>query len=851
MSQITSPEEYFGFRMGTDRKIARWDAIVEYFRLLQSQSDRVEVVDLGPSTDGHPFLQVIITSPENHGRLEILRRVNHRISHPRGLTTEEVGAFVEEGKAVVCQSMSLHATEIGGTQMAPELAHELATRDDAETRLILDRVIFHMIPCFNPDGQIMVSDWYERWLDTEWEGVGPPFLYHRYAGHDNNRDAFMTNLVESRYMAKVMYRDWSPQAYQDHHHMGSYGARLYIAPYSNPIHPHGDPLVWREHSWYGAHMALRLEQAGKTGILNGAVFSGWAHLGFHWIGIYHNCAAMLTESASARLATPLYIHREQLIDQPPSRMVGTRMYPNYRPSTHFPHPWEGGWWRLRDIVEQQKVAAWALLEHMARNKDAVLWNAYHKAQRQTERGNDETPRAYVIPAEQHDALTARLLVEKLLVQGIEIHRAASPFVADGRRYGPGSWVIRCGQPKMGLVKTLLGRTRFPDDPWTREPDGRPSRPYDTATDTMAEFMGVTVEPLEELPDVELDTVTTLDAPEGRVTGGGGIGTLLDGRLNAAYRAVNLLLADGVMVQRIDEVLRGERRSHPPGSFVVLGAGEDRLREVARQTGVDFIGLEALDSERHDVRQARTGMYQRYWGGNMDEGWTRLALEQFDFPYTTLMDEDVKKGKLIGRFDVIILPNDAPAMISGGDELRKWWKERRPGWPLDRYPPEYESGLGEEGAAALVEFVEEGGTLVGLGAASEYAIDKLDLKVANAMSRLSSKEFYCPGSTLRIEVDNAHPLGYGMPRSACALFWAGPAFRILPDPENHRVEVIAAYPERDLLQSGWLVGEERLADKVAMLRAHKGKGSAVLIGFRAQHRCQTHGTFKLLFNCLLS
>jgi len=598
-------------------------------------------------------------------------------------------------------------------------------------------------------------------------------------------------------------------------------------------------------------MALRLEQEGKTGILNGAVFSGWAHLGFHWIGIYHNCAAMLTESASARLATPLYIHREQLIDQPASRMVGTRMYPNYRPTTHFPHPWEGGWWKLRDIVEQQKIASWALLEHMARNKDAVLWNAYHKANRQSERGSEETPRAFVIPADQHDVLTAGLLVEKLLIQGLEIQRARSPFVADGRRHGPGSYVISCGQPKMGLVKTLLGQTRFPDDPWTREPDGRPNRPYDTATDTMAEFMGVAVEPLDELPEVELESVSEIEVPMGRVKGRSAVGYLLDGRLNQAYRAVNRLLAAGVEVKRVDEVLRSEGRSYPPGSFVALTASEDQLTAIGAQTGVDCIGLEALESDVHDVRQARTGMYQRYWGGNMDEGWTRLALEQFDFPYATLEDEDVKQGGLIDRYDVIILPNDPPAMISGGDELRKWWKERRAGWPLERYPAEYESGLGDQGAEALGEFVEQGGTLVCLGAASEYAIEKLELKLANAMSRLSSKEFYCPGSTLRIEVDTAHPLGYGMPRSAYALFWASPAFRILPGPDNHLYEVIATYPERDLLRSGWLVGEEKLADKVAMLRARKGKGSAVLIGFRAQHRCQTHGTFKFLFNCLLT
>ncbi|MFQ6053323.1 MAG: M14 family zinc carboxypeptidase, partial [Candidatus Bathyarchaeia archaeon] len=486
---VTSPEEFFGFQLGSDRKIARWDKIVEYFRLLERQSGEMEVVEMGPTTEGNPFLLVIISSAENRGNLERLREVNLRLSDPRGLTEEEVGALIREGRAVVCQSMSLHATEIGGTQMAPELAYDLLTRGDEEARRILENVVFLMVPCFNPDGQIMVADWYDRWLGTEYEGCGLPWLYHRYVGHDNNRDAFQTNMVESRYMASILFRDWVPQAYIDHHHMGSYGARLYVPPYCEPIHPHADPLIWREHSWYGAHMAYKLEEAGRTGVLNAAQYLGWGHLGFHWITAYHNIAGMLTESASARLATPLYVHRGQLRGDRRGTLA------SYDPQTNFPHPWPGGWWRLRDIVEQQKIAAWAALDLAARHRETLLRNAYLKAKRQTERGAQGEPRAYVIPRDQHDPLTGAKLVDKLLVQGVEIRVALEEFAADGVRYPAGSYVILLSQPKSGLVKTLLGRTRYPDNTWTRDRGGSPLRPQDTATDTMAEFMGVRVDPV--------------------------------------------------------------------------------------------------------------------------------------------------------------------------------------------------------------------------------------------------------------------------------------------------------------------------------------------------------------------
>ncbi|MCW4051179.1 MAG: M14 family metallopeptidase [Candidatus Bathyarchaeota archaeon] len=850
MSGITSPEEFFGHQLGADRKIAHWDKIVEYFWKLQKESKKIKVIDMGPSTEGHPFLAVIITSEENMKNLEKIQETNQQIVAPGDLSEDEVKPMVSEGKAVVIQSMSLHASEIGGTQMAPELAYDLLTRDDSETRDILDNVISIMVPSFNPDGQIMVTDWYNQWLSTEYEGVGTPYLYHKYCGHDNNRDAFMTNTVESQYMADLMFHQWPPQAYQDHHHMGSYGARLYVAPYSDPIHPHGDPLVWRELSWYGAHMAYKLEEQGKTGILNGAVFSGWAHMGFHWIGIYHNIPSMLTESASAKLATPLYIHPEQLIEETkPGSLVGTRMFPHYKATTNFPHPWEGGWWTLRDIVEQQKVSAWALLDHMARNRETVLWNAYQKAVRQTERGIAGSPGFFVVPANQHDPRTTELMIEKLMVQNIEIYKAKEAFSADGYLYDEGSYIIPLGQPKMGLIMTLLGQTRFPDDSFTRQPDGSPHRPYDTATDTLAEFMGVAVHPCDFITETEVLQVTDYKPPKGAVDDKGKVGYLLDTRENAAYKAVNLLLDKGVKVNRILEPLFAGDYELPPGCFLVEPGKDKKLKEIAELTGVTFHALEAFEAEVSEVKQLNIGMYQRFWGGNMDEGWTRLCLEQFSFPYETLMDADILEGDL-SLYDVIILPHDSPEAITGGDEFKKWWKENRPTWPLPEYPPEYQSGLGDEGKEKLKDWVMKGGTLVCLGGASEYAIEVLDLKIANTLKDLNSKEFHCPGSTIHMDVDIYHPRAYGMPEEALALHWNSPAFKISPSPDNHKYSIVAAYPDSDLLESGWLVGEEKLANKIAVLEAEVGDGSAVLIGPRAQHRCQTHGTFKLLFNSIL-
>jgi len=831
---VTSPEKFFGFRPGSDRKIARWDRIVAYYRLLEKQSGgKLKTIEMGPTTMGNPFLLVIITAPENMARLEHLRRLNLRLSDPRGLDEAEARKLAAEGRAVVCQSMSLHATEIGGTQMAPELAYDLVSRQDEETRRILENVIFLLIPSFNPDGAIMVADWYEKTLGTEYEGCNLPWLYHKYAGHDNNRDAFQLNLVESQYAARILFRDWIPQAYVDHHHMGSYGARLYVPPYAEPIRPHADPLVWREMSWYGAHIAYKEEEAGLSGIINMAQFSGWGHFGFHWITPFHNIAGMLTESASARLATPIYIHPDQL-------RGGTRGLPAYEPQTTFPNPWPGGWWRLRDIVERQKVSAWAVLDLAARNRQTVLWNAYLKARRQIERGAQGRPACYLIPPAQHDPLTALKLINKLLAQGIEVMRARAGFtLSHGMSYPAGTFVVSLVQPKMGLIRYLLGRTLYPDNEWTRARDGSPLAPYDLATDTMFEFMGVRVDPCDEPVRADLEKLVDELHPAGNVAEGGRL-YALDGRLNASFYAVNLLLDRGLSVRRLDRTWEGLR----PGDFLVAGAAE-ALKAVARQTGVSFLAIEKDPKDAvHEVRRARVAMYQRYWGGNMDEGWTRLLLEQYGFPYRSVMDAEIKKGGLNQSYDVLIFPDDTTERITGERRDRDIARE-------EEYPPEYRSGIGDEGVKAVREFVEKGGTLLALGEASMFAVDKLGLRLRNAAAGNSTKEFWCPGSTLRAKFVNTHPLAYGMPAEGLVLYLRGnPVFEILPSAFNDDYQTVVRYADRDLLASGWLIGEQTLAGKPAMVAARLKQGRVILIGFRAQHRAQTDATFKLVFNVLI-
>jgi hypothetical protein len=845
--ELKSPEEFFGFPMGSEGNLARWDKIVEYFYLLDQASDRIVVRELGKSTEGHPFILAIISSEENLAAMDRYKEINRRLADPRGLGKEEIGRLIREGKYTLAVTNGLHATEVGGVQMSPELAYELITDESQLHQTIRENCFLLLFPSFNPDGQILVTDWYNKYKGTEYEGARLPFLYHKYTGHDNNRDGYALTQAESRMVSRVLYQEWCPQAFIDHHHMGGYGARLYIPPYFDPIHPGVDPLVWREHLLYGALMAMRLEEAEKSGIETGAPYTAWWMPSFHMITNYHNISGMLTESASADLATSKYIHAHQL--QP-----GRRGRPEYKAQVHFPNPWPGGWWRLRDIVEQIKISTLSALELGARNKEMLLNTNVQKALRSIRKGENEPPFAYLVPESQHDQLTALKMIEKLMLAGVEVNRADEDFYIGNAFYPAGTYVIKLNQPLRTYVKCLLERTFYPQNDWTYARDGSPIRPYDMAAFTMAEHMGVaTVELHEPLPEwLSLGKVEALEYPTGGLMGDEAKRYLLDPQLNDAFIAINRILKAGGKAWRVTEPVRIRGIIDPvtgsilkfnyPAGAILLEADRELLQKTAEELHLTLISPNTA-FERAALEPPRLGLYQRYQGGNMDEGWTRFVLEQFEFDYMSVMSDEIKEGKLIDKFDVIILPDDSLEALMGPD-----YEKPEPGEAL--VPQEYRTGLGEEGVKALKEFVEAGGTLITLDSACGLPLEKFDLPVRNVVDGLPSTEFFCPGSTLWMQFDTAHPLAYGMPAEALGIFWSSPAFAVEPSLHNEDYRVVASYPqEGEVLRSGWLIGEKRLYGKASLIDAKMGKGRVILFGFRPQLRAQTHGTFRLLFNAV--
>jgi hypothetical protein len=835
---VTTPAAFFGFEPGADGTYASWDRLVAYYEQVDRESDRVQTRTIGKSTLGNPFLVVTISSPQNLARTTRFQEIARQLSDPRGLTEQQTDALAKEGRAVVLVSLGQHSTEVASTQTGAKLVHRLATANDDRTRTILDNVILVLIPAFNPDGQLMVSEWVKKTAGTPYEGSGTPDLYHHYVGHDNNRDAYMLTQIESKFWAQVAYREWYPQIYKDTHQMGSYGARIYLPPKTDPIDPNVDPLVWRESMLLGGAMSTMMEAEGITGVeTQVGSFTAWQIPTFHGMANHRNIPAFHTESASARMIWPLYIHPQELEPSDRGR-------PEYKAQISFPHPWPGGWWRMGDIVRQQEAAIFALVETAGRHRELFLRNMAIKARRQVHLGATEPPYAHVVPMRQHDPGTAAKLIATLMEANVEVHRATENFVAGRFAFEAGDFVVRHDQPVRPYIKTLLEPLIYPDNEWTRRADGTPLRPKDLASSNLGELMGVEVIPAGENITAKLEKLTTPPKPTGRVTGSGSAGWLLTPAWNDSFRAVTRVLKAGGTVHR----LQSPPKPWVPGTFWIPATGattSSSVQALAQEFGVPFEAAAVPPpGPMLQLKPLRVGLYRRYQGGNMDEGWTRWIFDTWELPYSRVDAAEVQKGALKDKYDVVVIPDDSVRALVGGSAGGAPRFARG-----ESFPPEFRQTLGEAGVKGLQEFARAGGTLVFLNNASDFAIEHFGIPVTNVVAGLSTKEFFSPGSLLRVQFDPSHPLAYGMPSKAFVLNDDSPAFGVQSTQRNETVTVVARYGEGDILQSGWLDGESKIAKQAALMEVRYGTGRLVLVGFGAQRRAETHGAFKVLFNAM--
>ena len=787
---IPSPRSVLGFTPGDDRKLADWGQITDYFSRLDKASDRVLVQTIGQSTLKRPLIVAFISARENIIALNKYKDFQRNLADPRTLPTKvELNRLLGEGKVVVAIACSIHSTEIVASQMSMQLAYEMASAQDPDSREILQNTILLLIPSPNPDGIDIVANWYRKTLGTAYEGKEPPELYHHYAGHDDNRDWFMLNLKETQAITRLFWKEWFPQIVYDIHQQGTNGSRFFVPPFYDPNNPNISPVLLRQVGLLGHKIAADLQAAGLQGVITNSLYDTWWHGGFRTAPYYHNSIGLLSEAASARLMSPANVTKDQL------QTSSTRGMRNaLEVATNFPDPWPGGEWHPRDIMKLEMTAVRSILSLAAKYRRDYLQNFYELGKANVaERVNQDQLLGYLIPAGQARDEAVAKLVGTLVDQGVEVfrldrelHAAFGPQVlqrtnsateklgtyrtivahTSGLHEVPaGSYIIFASQPQRPNILALFE----PQIYFNRlSAAGEAERPYDVAGWTLPMQMGV-----------EAPAVTAIGEP-------------------VAERKLTLI-TNG------DEVR----------SDLALNVSKNGESPIQNPVG----------------NRVRIGVYKG-WTGNLDEGWTRFVLDTFNVPYKTVADAELRQGSLSAKYDVILFPSQHSKEIIEGN-------------PVGSYPVEFTGGITQAGISYLKTFVENGGAIVCFDASCELPIKQFNLPIRNVLEGQRSSDFFCPGSIISIGLDRSQPLARGVAPTLDAYFINSSAF----ETTDASVRVVARYAKENVLRSGWLLGEDKLKGRVALAEIPLGKGRIVLFAFRPQHRGQTWGTLPLLWNSL--
>lgn len=880
---VPTPKEFFGFNVGDDYKLANYTQAEAYFKKVAAASDRVLLKEIGKSEEGRNQYVMVISSPANLKKIDRYKEISQKLARAENLTDQEAAKLALEGKPIIWIDGGLHATETVGAQQLLETYYALTSRTDAETMRILDDVII-LLSQVNPDGQELVSNWYMAGNDDSKRNMSIPRLYQKYVGHDNNRDFFMNNMSESANISRQQYIEWMPQIIYNHHQTSPAGAVVAGPPYRDPFNFAYDPLLITGIDGVAASMINRLNAEGKPGYtrLSGSVYSTWWNGGLRTTPYFHNMIGLLTEITGNPAPTTIPLVPQRLI-----------------PNNATPYPVLPQVWKFRQSIDYSVSLNYGVLDYASRFGDKLLLNMYTMGRNAIEKGNKDTwtltpkyiaaiesnyskdrkagnvpagpggaqvpmkyyddvlknpiyrdARGYVIPANQKDFPTAVKFINSLLKSGVLVEKATASFTANGKTFPAGSYIVKTNQAFRPHVLDMFEPQDHPND--FQYPGGPPVRPYDAAGWTLAYSMGVEVERVIEKLDGPFERVGygVLQAMPAKTVATSSAGYLLSANVNNSFIAVNQLLKAGIPVSRINKA----QDNMPEGSFYTTAKGREVLKKAGMDFGTDAKVVSKKPSDMLALSKARIALFDQY-GGSMPSGWVRWIFEQFQFPFDVVYPQDIDKGNLNAKYDVILfidggIPQVGPAGPSRGG--------RGPN-PED-VPEEFRNRIGsitaDKSIPALKSFIENGGNVVAVGSSAVLAYH-LNLPVKNALAEtkdgkevnLPGEKYYIPGSLLKAYVDTKLAANWGLPAEVDVVFDSSPVFKLDAGAEAKGVKPLAWFGKEDALRSGWAWGQSYLKDGVVAFVAPMGKGSLHVYTPEITFRAQAHGTYKMLFNNL--
>ncbi len=841
--KLPRPDSFFGFHPGSDRNLFRYEKLIDYLRELDNSSDRLELRQAGKSPEGKPMYIAFISSPENIGNLDELKEVNRRLALDPEISDTGMEELTRKGKVFVLATLSMHASEVGPSQSVPLIAWDLCTTRDPVKLQWLDNVVYMVVPSHNPDGMDMIVDYYNKTRGTKYEGASYPGVYHKYVGHDNNRDFIMLSQSDNKAVARIYNLDWFPQVMVEKHQMGMTGTRYFVPPNHDPIAENIDEGIWTWMEVFGAAMMNDMTTSGLKGISQNNMFDNY------WPGstetcIWKNVIGFLTECASARIATPVYVEPSEL------RAYGKGLS-EYKKSVNMPDPWDGGWWRLSDIVDYEIVSTNSILKTASDNREKILRFRNELCRKEVSQGKNLPPYYYIVPAEQHDQSELVSFVNLMQEQGINLYRLDEDVETPNRFFRKGDVIIPMAQPFRSFIKEVMEKQIYPERHYT--PEGDLIKPYDITSWSLPLHNGLKAFAITE-------RITDIDRKISPIENGFTLRTpavtqkymVFTSNNNESYKAAFKAVLNKFETLRTSDVQESNGKSIPAGSFIVKTPEKKELETFLNDLTVDpwFVDTPPKGEK---FTMPEVGLVETYQH-DMDAGWTRYIFDTYHIPFHTIHPDEISNTDLSG-YDVIVLPDDDKSVLLKGKY------KKGDDYYLSSYAPEYSKGMEQEGLRKILEFVDKGGVVVSWGGSTglfegslsigkDEDKEEFQFPVNDISDELSKKGVLCPGSLIRMKLSPGHMLTAGMPSETGIFFRGEPVFATgIPFFGIDR-RVTGTISGQDILMSGYCSNPEKLANKAVMVWLSLGKGQLVLMGFSPQYRASTHATYKLLFNSLL-
>lgn len=847
---LIKPERFFGFKPGTDRHLIDYEELISYLTKLEKTSPRLKLIEIGQSPLRKTMYIAFISSEENINKLNKLKEINKRLALDPDIPVKEREALVEKGKVFFLATLSMHSGEVGPSQSAPLIAYEWVTANSPEKVEMLRNVVYMMVPCHNPDGMDMVVDHYRKYKNTKYEGSSLPGVYHKYVGHDNNRDFVNLTQEDNKAISDIFSTEWYPQVMIEKHQMGSTGPRYFVPPMHDPIAVNVPAEIWNWTWIFGSNMIQEMTKEELYGVAQHYAFDDY------WPGstetcIWKNVIGMLTECASAKYATPVYIEPNEL-------QVRGKGLAEYKKSINMPEPWPGGKWGLSDIVQYEIVSTRAIIHTASLHRKEILEVRNDLCIKEVERGTQTPPYYYILPLNQHDKSEVVALVNLLKEHGVAVYSLSEDIIHMNRFYKKGDIVIPLAQAFRPFIKEVMEKQIFPERHYT--PGGKMIRPYDITSWSLPLHRGVESYEIS-CRDKKLEAALTLieetftlkqEIPDNDKA------VVLTVNNNESFKTAFQAKEQGIEVWKLEHSIVIENNTIPEGSFLIYRTKHNhtKLTQIIEDLKVPPVYVkDSHDFQMSELDIPRIALVESFFH-DMDAGWTRYVLDSYSIPFTVVRPGEIKKIAFSKKFDVVIFPDENKSVLMEGKQKYGQYEY------LSSYPPEYTEGIGKEGMNTLTSFLEKGGEIISWGRSSGLFLgilsvnngkdkkEEFQLPVRDISEELEKKGLQCPGSLVKVLLQEKHPLTLGMKDEVGVFFRGRPVFvTSVPQWDMDR-RVIASFPERDILMSGFCKDEELLANKTAIVWLRKGKGQLVLFGFNPQFRGSTQGCYKLLFNALL-